>query len=278
LLDYASSLDKIGPIARSVLDAARVLEVISGPDGKDSTCANTSEQNNQHEYAASNEAEVNGLRVGLVQEALGEGVSEAVRTATLDAAKKLESNGALLSQVNLPITMQTGLSTYYILAMAEASTNLARYCGMRYGVDANLRGSYDDYFGRIRSENLGAEAKRRIVLGTFARSAGYRDAYYVKTAKVRTLILQEYANVFKNVDVLLTPTMPFVAPRFCELDGLTPLQNYVADILTVGPNLAGVPHMSVPFGSSYGMPIGVMLTGAHFAEKKIISAGACLER
>ncbi len=264
LIDYANSLDKIGTMALTVDDAALLLEVISGRDAHDGTSAEIPVPKLDMPGA------LNGLKIGIVKEAFAEGVDNNVRKAVLEAIYKLEQKGARRIEVSLPISMKYGLAAYYTLAMTEASTNLAKYCGLRYGASEQLTGTYNEYFSRVRTNNFGEEAKRRLLLGTFARMAGYRDAFYNKAAKVRTKIIEEYAAAFKQVDVLITPTMPIVAPTFEEIKKLTPLQNYAMDILTVAPNLAGLPHITIPCGESNGLPIGIMITGPHFAEQKII--------
>ncbi len=264
LIDYANSLDKIGTMALTVDDAALLLEIISGRDMHDSTSADLPAPKLDMPGA------VNGLKIGIVKEAFAEGVDNNVRKAVMEAIYKLEQKGARRIEISLPISMKYGLAAYYTLAMTEASTNLAKYCGLRYGASDQLTGTYNEYFSRVRTNNFGEEAKRRLLLGTFARMAGYRDAFYNKAAQVRTKIIQEYAAAFKQVDVLITPTMPIVAPTFEEIKKLTPLQNYAMDILTVAPNLAGLPHITIPCGESNGLPIGMMITGPHFAEQKII--------
>ncbi len=264
LIDYANSLDKIGTMALTVDDAALILEIISGRDEHDGTSAELPVQKLDAPGA------INGLKIGIVKEAFAEGVDNNVRKAVMEAIYKLEQKGARRIEVSLPISMKYGLAAYYTLAMTEASTNLAKYCGLRYGASEQLTGTYNEYFSRVRTNNFGEEAKRRLLLGTFARMAGYRDAFYTKAAQVRTKIIQEYAAAFKQVDVLITPTMPIVAPTFEEIKKLTPLQNYAMDILTVAPNLAGLPHITIPCGESNGLPIGMMITGPHFAEQKII--------
>lgn len=264
LIDYANSLDKIGTMALTVEDAALLLEIISGRDMQDSTSVDLPAPNLDMPGA------VNGLKIGIVKEAFAEGVDNNVRKAVMEAIYKLEQKGARRIEISLPISMKYGLAAYYTLAMTEASTNLAKYCGLRYGASDQLTGTYNEYFSRVRTNNFGEEAKRRLLLGTFARMAGYRDAFYNKAAQVRTKIIQEYEAAFKQVDVLITPTMPIVAPTFEEIKKLTPLQNYAMDILTVAPNLAGLPHITIPCGESNGLPIGMMITGPHFAEQKII--------
>ena len=162
--------------------------------------------------------------------------------------------------------------------MCEASTNLAKYCGLRYGANSELKGKFDEYFSAIRTQNFGVEAKRRILLGTFARMAGYRDAYYIKAAKARTKIIQEYKSAFKQCDVLATPTMPILPPTFEEINELTPLQNYMADILTVGPNLAGLPHISIPCDKIKDLPVGLQLIGNHFEELELLEVARAYEQ
>src|SRR3989338_685700 len=238
LIDYANSLDKIGPASTDLYGAALLLETISGHDPKDSTSS--------HEpvptFTDYLNKDVKGLKIGIVKESFGEGTSPEVKKKVEEAIMKLEQLGCKISEVNLPLTLKYGVSTYYLLATTEASTNLAKYFGMRYGYSEDLKGDYNDYFTHIRSTAFGKEAKRRIMLGSFARMAGSRDAYYLKAMKVRTRIIQEYKHALSNVDLLITPTMPILPPTFKEIHQLTPLQNYMMDVLTVGPNLAGLPH------------------------------------
>ncbi len=272
LIDYASSLDKIGTMATRAEDAALLLEIISGKDAKDSTTAEMT----VHKYSEAPGA-INGVRIGIVKESFGEGVAANVRKAVMEAIYTLEQKGARRIDLSLPISAKYGLPAYYTLAMSEASTNLAKYCGMRYGAIEQMTGDFNEYFSRVRTNNLGKEAKRRIILGTFARMAGYRDAFYKKAAQARTKILEEYSNAFKTVDVLITPTMPIIAPTFEEIKKLTPIQNYMMDILTVSPNIAGLPHITIPCGSHDKMPIGVMIIGQHFNEQKIIQVARAYE-
>jgi aspartyl-tRNA(Asn)/glutamyl-tRNA(Gln) amidotransferase subunit A len=265
LIDYGNSLDKIGTLGLNTEDAALLLEAISGNDKHDSTTA-------QIQVPAYSEAPgaINGLRIGIVKEAYGEGIDNNVRKSVLEAVYKLEQQGARRIEISLPISMNYGIPTYFTLAPTEASTNLAKYCGMRYGASEPLTGNFNEYFSRIRNNNFGEEAKRRLLLGTFARMAGYRDAFYTKAAKVRTKIIQEYAGAFKQVDVIITPTVAIQPPTFDEIKKLTPLQNFMIDQLTVSPNLAGLPHMSVPSGEANGLPVGMMIIGPQFGEQKII--------
>lgn len=272
LIDYANSLDKIGAIAKNVEDAALLLEIISGHDLKDST----SSKNSFHTMEFKNS--VKGLKIGIVKEAFNEGVDLRISNRIRTAIQKLEDMGAKTVSVSLPTTFQFGISAYYILAMCEASTNLAKYCGLRYGANSELKGKFDEYFSKVRTQNFGAEAKRRILLGTFARMAGYRNAYYLKAAQVRTKIIEEYLSAFKQCDVLATPTMPMIAPTFDEISKLTPAQNYMADILTVGPNLAGLPHISIPCDKINDLPVGLQLIGNHFEELELLGVARAYEQ
>jgi len=272
LIDYANSLDKIGTMAKSCADAGLLLSVISGHDEKDSTSSNNKLQ--YFEFKNS----VKGMKIGIVKEAFGEGVDSRIVDRVSDAIRKFEDKGAETVSVSLPTTFKYGIPTYYILAMCEASTNLAKYCGMRYGAHSELKGMFNQYFSAVRTKNFGAEAKRRILLGTFARMAGYRDAYYIKAAQARTRIIEEYKQAFKQCDVLAAPTMPILPPTFEEISKLTPLQNYMADILTVGPNLAGLPHLSLPCGKINDFSAGLQLIGNHFEELELLEVGNAYEQ
>jgi len=274
LMDYANSLDKIGPVGKNVKDVALLLEVISGFDDKESTSADV----DADEYTKFVGKDVKGMKVGVIKEGFGEGVNEQVIEKVNEKIEQLKQKGVDVEEVSLPLGAKYALPVYYILAMCEASTNLARYCGMRYGVNEDgSKQSFNDYFTKVRSENLNEESKRRIIIGTFARMAGFRDAYYIKAAQIRTLIIEEYKKLFKKYDALICPTMPVVAPKFDDIKKMTPLENYMMDILTVGPNLAGLPHISVPSGMIKGMPSGTMLIGDHFEEKKIIQIASAIE-
>lgn len=272
LIDYANSLDKIGPIAKNVEDAALMLSVISGFDKKESTTLNAEVP----DYIDFVKKDIKGKKIGIIKEGFKQGVDEEVKNKVEDGIKSLEKQGAKIGELSLPLTERYGVACYYLIAMSEASTNLARLCGMRYGVHEKLEGNFNEYFSKVRSLNFNEETKRRILLGTFARMAGYRDAYYIKAMKVRTKIIEEYKKAFKKFDVLVSPTMPIVAPKFKEIEKLTPLQNYMMDVLTAGPNLAGLPHMSVPVGFKDNMPIGLMLMADHLKEENLIQIGAKL--
>lgn len=273
LIDYANSLDKIGPIAKKVKDVALMLEIIAGFDEKESTTLNAEVP----KYTDFLKKEIKGMKIGIIKEAFGKGIDEEVKNKVEEGIKQLEKQGAKTEKISLPLTEKYVIPTYYLLAMCEASTNLAKFCGMRYGASEIIKGNFNEYFSKVRSDYFNDESKRRIIIGTFARMAGYRDAYYIKAAKVRTKIIEEYKKAFKKVNLLVSPTMPFVAPKFKEIEKLTPLESYMADILTAGPNLAGLPHISIPVGFKDKMPIGLMLTADHLQEEKLIQAGSKLE-
>jgi aspartyl-tRNA(Asn)/glutamyl-tRNA(Gln) amidotransferase subunit A len=272
LIDFANSLDKIGCMGRTVRDAALLLSVIAGPDVYDSTVLHAPVE----DYVARAGEPAEGLRVGVPKEYFGEGVDQGVSETVWGGVKRLEDRGADVREVSLPFTRYS-LSSYYIIAMAEASTNLAKFCGLRYGLQLPLEGSFDEYFSKVRSVGFGDEAKRRIILGTYARMAGYRDAYYLKALRVRTRVIEDFRRVFEEVDVLAAPTMPVVAPRFDEIAELEPIQHYMMDILTVAPNLAGVPMVSVPCGESDGMPVGLHIMADYLGEGDMIRAAAAVE-
>jgi len=272
LIDYANSLDKVGCMAVTVREAALCLSVISGPDGRDSTAI----REPPPDYTVFADGDVEGLRVGVPREYFGEGVDPGVADRVWEGIKRLESLGATVSEVSLPNT-GVSLSSYYVVAMAEASTNLARFSGLRYGLQPEVDGGFDGYFSAVRSAGFGEEAKRRIIMGTYTRMAGYRDAYYLKALKVRTLVIGDFKRAFRGVDVLAAPTMPVVAPRFEEIAALEPLQHYMMDVLTVAPNLAGVPMVSVPCGSCGGLPVGLHLMADHMREDLVIRAASAVE-
>lgn len=272
LIDYANSLDKIGCIGKNVHDVALLLSVIAGHDPRDSTSLNIPKQ----DYTKYLKKDVRGMKIGVPKEYF-EGLNERIAKVIWDAIKKLESLGATYKEVSLPHTKYS-LPAYYIIAVSEASTNLAKYAGMRYGLHQELKGNFDEYFSTVRSNGFGEEAKRRIILGTFARMAGYRDAYYLKALKVRTKVIEDFKRAFKQFDVLAAPTMPVVAPRFDEIEKLSPIEVYMMDILTVAPNLAGIPMISVNAGKVDEMPVGLHLMGDHLQEGKILQAANAFEK
>lgn len=280
LVAFGSSLDQIGPFARSVEDAALVLRAIAGFDSADSTCVNIPVP----DYTAAARAGiadggVSGLKVGLATGLLhADGCAAEVREATLKAADIYASLGAQVDEVELPSATH-GLSAYYIIGPAEASSNLARFDGVRYGHRVSDPSDILDLYMRSRSEGFGPEVIRRIMLGTYALSAGYYDAYYGQAQKARTLIKQDFTRAFCDFDIILTPTSPTVAFKFGEKSS-DPLAMYLADIYTIPVNLAGLPAMSVPASlcPSTGLPIGVQIIADYFAEETMFRAAAAFER
>jgi aspartyl-tRNA(Asn)/glutamyl-tRNA(Gln) amidotransferase subunit A len=274
MIAFASSLDQGGPIARSVADAAALLSVIAGYDRRDSTSVDVPVP----DYLAAVDRPVRGMRVGLPKEYFGGGgLDPAVKAAVERALKALTDQGATAVEVSLPHT-SFALATYYLVAPAEASSNLARYDGVRYGHRAEGSAGLIEMMSRTRAEGFGAEVKRRIMIGTYALSAGYYEAFYGKAQKVRTLIRGDFAKAFEAADVLLTPTAPTPAFRIGEKTG-DPLTMYLSDIYTIPCNLAGIPGLSVPCGlSAEGLPIGAQLLSAHFREEALFSAAGAIER
>ena len=273
LVAFASSLDQIGPITKDVTDSALLLNVIAGHDEKDTTSENI-EKKDYTKYLVN---DVKGMKIALPKEFIGEGINEEVKTAILDAANKFKELGAEVEECSLDIGKQA-LATYYIIACAEASSNLGRFDGIRYGYRSENYDNLKDIYKNSRSEGFGAEVKRRIILGTYVLSSGYYDAYYKKAQKVRTVIKKQYEDLFKKYDLILTPTSPTVAFKIGEKSS-NPLEMYLADICTVPVNIAGLPGMSVPYSvDSNGMPIGVQLIGSYFGEDKIFRAAYTLEQ
>ncbi|MCX6814774.1 MAG: Asp-tRNA(Asn)/Glu-tRNA(Gln) amidotransferase subunit GatA [Candidatus Aenigmarchaeota archaeon] len=272
LIDYANSLDKIGPIGRGVEDVALMLSVIAGHDPRDFTTV----KKGGGTYAKYLEKPVKGMRIGVPKDYFGEGVDSRVSEQVWRGIKALESEGMKYTEISLPMTRHS-LSAYYIIACAEASTNLAKFCGMRYGAEGPVEESFNEYFSGVRSGYFGEEAKRRILLGTYARMAGFREKFYLKALQVRTLIIREFRNAFRSHDVLIAPTMPVIAPKFSEIAKLTPVENYMMDILTVAPNLAGIPMLSIPCGKVSGMPVGLHIMGDYLQEGKLLQVGHAFE-
>jgi aspartyl-tRNA(Asn)/glutamyl-tRNA(Gln) amidotransferase subunit A len=272
LVALSSSFDQIGPFSLSVADSARVLAVIAGRDERDSTCADVPVP----DYLSAVTGEVKGLRVGIPWKVLEKGLQPEIRTSVERAVEVLRNGGASIEEIQLPHADYV-ISTYYILMTAEASSNLARYDGARYGTRAQGVRTLDEMYVKSRSEGFGAETKRRIMLGTYVLSAGYYDAYYLKAQKVRRLIQKDYFDAFASVDCILMPTTPTTAFRFGEKTG-DPLQMYLSDVFTVSANLAGVPAISVPFGAdAQNLPIGIQFIGRQFDEPTILRAAGFLE-
>jgi len=273
LVAFASSLDQIGPITKDVTDTAILMNVISGHDPRDSTSANIPAP----DFTRALKKDVKGMRIGMPKEYFIEGMDREVDKAIKDAVKSLEGLGASVVEVSLPHTSYA-VATYYILATSEASSNLARYDGVKYGFRAQGAKDLLDTYLQSRSQGFGAEVKRRIMLGTYALSAGYYDAYYKKGQQVRTLIKRDFDEAFKTVDVIATPTSPTAAFRIGEKSA-DPLQMYLSDIFTISVNLAGIPAISIPCGFTSGnLPVGLQLLGRHFDEESIIHAAYAYEQ
>jgi aspartyl-tRNA(Asn)/glutamyl-tRNA(Gln) amidotransferase subunit A len=272
LIAYASSLDQIGPFGRTVEDAAVVLGAIAGHDGRDSTSYRTEIP----DYRAAIDANRGPWRIGVPKEYFGEGLDPEIGAAVARAIDFYRSLGCEVREVSLPHTRYC-LDTYYIIATAEASSNLARYDGIRYGHRAAKAQDIVDLYFQSRAEGFGAEVKRRIILGTYVLSSGYYDAYYLRAQKVRTLIRRDFLDAYREVDVLLTPTSPVPAFRIGEKSD--PLAMYLCDIYTIGVNLAGLPAMSVPCGfTANTLPVGFQLIGQPFREADLLAVGHAYDR
>ncbi len=273
VIAYASSLDQVGPLTRDVIDSALLLGAVAGYDPMDSTSVNTPVP----DYVAGLGSGVKGMKIGLPKQYFIEGLDPDVKRAMDEAIALYKSLGAEIREVSLPNT-EYAVATYYIIATAEASANLARYDGVRFGHRAENARGLAQMYAKSRAEGFGSEVKRRIMLGTYALSSGYYDAYYVKAQKVRTLIQQDFLNAFKEVDVLLTPIAPTPAFKIAEkLED--PLQMYLSDIFTIPVNLAGTCGISVPAGfSAAGLPIGLQLVGKPFGEQDILTAAYSFEK
>ncbi|HLU21506.1 MAG TPA: Asp-tRNA(Asn)/Glu-tRNA(Gln) amidotransferase subunit GatA [Bacillaceae bacterium] len=272
LVAFASSLDQIGPITRNVRDNAFVLQSISGVDSHDSTTVNKDVPN----YTDSLTGDIKGLKIAVPKEYLGQGVSEASRQSVLDALKVLEGLGATWEEVSLPHS-EYGVATYYLLASSEASANLARFDGVRYGYRTPNPKNLMELYKKTRSEGFGDEVKRRIMLGTYALSSGFYDAYYKKAQQARTLIKQDFDNIFEKYDVIVGPTTPTPAYKIGEMvdDQVT---MYARDLLTIPVNLAGLPGISVPCGFTNGLPLGLQIIGKHFDEETIYRVAHAFEQ
>ena len=273
LIAFASSLDRIGPLTNTVKDAALVLRTIAGRDPMDSTSAEVPVP----DYVAELEKPVQGMKIGVAKEYFGDGLDPEIRRAVEAAIQKIASLGCEIVEISLPHT-RYAIPTYYLIATAEASSNLARYDGVRYGYRAAATRTLSEMYRRSRDEGFGAEVKRRILLGTYALSAGYYDAYYLKAQKVRTLLTRDFQEAFKNVAAILTPTSPTAAFKLGEkLDD--PLAMYLADIYTVTADLAGIPGISVPCGETpEHLPAGLQILGKHFDESTILRIAHAYEQ
>ena len=273
LIAYGSSLDQIGPIARDVTDCATILETISSYDKKDSTSIPREDM----DFTSALVDDVKGMRIGIPRDYLGEGLDEEVKDAILKAAKVLEDKGAIVEEFDLGL-VKYAIPAYYVIASAEASSNLSRFDGVKYGLRAKEYEGLHEMYKKSRSEGFGEEVKRRIMLGSFVLSSGYYDAYYLKALRTKALIKKEFDKAFEKYDVILGPAAPSTAPKLGESLS-DPLKMYLGDIYTISVNLAGPPGMTVPCGKdSAGLPIGLQLIGDCFQEKKIIRAGYAFEQ
>lgn len=272
LVAFASSLDQIGPFARNIRDTARVLQVISGHDRYDSTSANVEVP----DFLASLTGDIKGLRIGVPSECFGDGLDPEVREKVEAAIASMQERGASVVEVSLPHTKHA-VAVYYIIATAEASSNLARFDGVRYGFRSEESRTLTEMYRRTRDEAFGAEVKRRIMLGTFVLSSGYYDAYYEKAQRVRTMLVNDFAEAFKKCDLIVTPTAPTPPFKIGEKSD-DPLAMYLGDIYTVTINLAGVPAISVPCGTTKdNLPVGIQLIAPHFGEETLLNAAYSVE-
>jgi aspartyl-tRNA(Asn)/glutamyl-tRNA(Gln) amidotransferase subunit A len=272
LIAFASSLDHVGPLTKTVKDAAIVLQVIAGRDAKDSTSGDVPVQ----DYVGEIGKPVKGLRVGVPDEYFPAELDPEVRAAVEKTIDDLRTAGCEIKRISLPHT-KYAIPTYYLVATAEASSNLARFDGVRYGFRAKGANSLAEMYRKTRDGGFGAEVKRRIMLGTYALSAGYYDAYYLQAQKVRTLLARDFQKAFEDVDVIVTPTTPTAAFKLGEkVDD--PVSMYLADIFTVTADLVGIPGVSVPCGNTKeGLPIGVQILGRHFDEATVLKVGHVIE-
>lgn len=273
LIAYGSSLDQIGPIAKAVTDCATILEAIASHDVKDST----SVQREDYDFTTALVDDVRGMKIGIPRDYFGDGLDPEVKAAVLGAAKKLEEKGAIVEEFDLSL-VEYAIPAYYVIACAEASSNLARFDGVKYGYRTEQYDGLHNMYKKTRSEGFGAEAKRRIMLGSFVLSSGYYDAYYLKALRTKALIKQAFDKAFEKYDVILGPAAPTTAPKLgASLSD--PLKMYLGDIYTISVNLAGLPGITLPCGTDQsGLPIGLQLIGDCFAEKKIIRAAYTYEQ
>lgn len=272
LIAYGSSLDQIGPVAKDVTDCAVILETIAAHDKKDST----SVERKDCDFTSALKDDVKGMKIGIPRDYFGDGLDAEVREKVMDAAKTLEAKGAVVEEFDLSL-VEYAIPAYYVIACAEASSNLARFDGVKYGFRTDEYDGLHNMYKKTRSEGFGAEVKRRIMLGSFVLSSGYYDAYYLKALRTKALIKQAFDKAFSQYDMILAPAAPTTAPRLG--DSLNdPIKMYLGDIYTISVNLAGLPGISLPCGKdSKGLPIGLQLIGNCFEEKKIIQAAYAFE-
>lgn len=273
LIAYGSSLDQIGPVARNVTDCAALLQTIAGYDKRDSTSVKLPD----YDFMAALREDVRGLRIGIPKEYFGDGLEDEIRASILKSASVLESRGACVEYFDLGL-MDYAIPAYYVIASAEASSNLERFDGVKYGYRSSEYEGLHDMYKKSRTEGFGSEVKRRIMLGSFVLSSGYYDAYYLKALKTRALIKEAFQKAFTKYDVLLAPASPTTAPKLGE-SLKDPMKMYLSDIYTVSVNLAGLPAISIPCGTdSQGMPIGMQLIGDCFSEKMLLRAAYTFEK
>ena len=272
LIAYGNSLEQIGPMAKTVFDCALLLECISEYDNRDSTCVKTKNP----EYTQHLDDDIDNLKIAIPKEFFGNGTDKVVEQTVWDTIKKLESEGAIIEEISIE-SVKYSLPAYYIIAMSEASSNLARFDGLRYGLHSEKSKDWNELFSKNRKLGFGFEVKRRIMLGTFALSSGYFDEYYIKAQRVRSLITSDFKKVFDKFDVVITPTMPTLPFKIGEKI-TDPLSMYMSDVDTVSANLAGIPSLSVPCGSSNSLPIGIQLMSNHFNEQTILNLGNKIEK
>jgi aspartyl-tRNA(Asn)/glutamyl-tRNA(Gln) amidotransferase subunit A len=268
LIAYANSLEQIGPMANNVSDVSLLMQVIAGHDRRDTTSYN-------RPYRHTPSADIRGLKIGIPQEYFGAGVDKKVAETVKRAIFRLEELGATSVPCSIP-SMEYALAAYYVTCTSEASSNLARFDGVRYGPAADAKKSWHDAYREVRKTNFGTEVRRRIMLGTFALSSGYYGKYYAKAQVARENVKKDFARIFADVDVIAGPTMPTIAFRLGEKSD--PLSMYLADILTVPVNLAGIPAISVPCGRVEGMPVGLQIMGKHFEDERVIDVAYAYEQ
>lgn len=272
LIAYGNSLEQIGPMAKTVHDCALLLECISDYDNRDATCVNGKNIN----YTESLDGDISGLKIAIPREFFGHGTDPVVEKSVKNTIDKLASEGAIIEEINIE-SIKYSLAAYYIIAMSEASSNLARFDGLRYGLHSGKSKDWNELFSNNRKSGFGFEVKRRIMLGTFALSSGYFDEYYIKAQKVRSLITNDFKKIFSKFDVIVGPTMPTLPFKLGERT-TDPLSMYMSDVDTVSANLAGIPSISVPCGYSDNLPIGIQIMSSHFNEKTILNIGHKIEQ
>lgn len=272
LVAYGNSLEQIGPMAKTVHDCALLLECISDYDNRDATCVNGKNIN----YTEFLDGDISGLKIAIPREFFGHGTDPIVEKSVKNTIDKLASEGAIVEEINIE-SIKYSLAAYYIIAMSEASSNLARFDGLRYGLHRGKSKDWNELFSNNRKSGFGFEVKRRIMLGTFALSSGYFDEYYIKAQKVRSLITNDFKRIFSKFDVIIGPTMPTLPFKLGEKT-TDPLSMYMSDVDTVSANLAGIPSISVPCGYSDKLPIGIQIMSSHFNEKTILNIGHKIEQ